>query len=195
LSAQADPKNWSHIAMSENYIGQIIMGGFNFAPAGYAFCNGQLMSINQNSTLFNLIGTTYGGDGQNTFALPNLQSQLPVHQGSGGGSAYVIGQTGGVANITLNQQQIPSHSHTFAATTATATTNAIAPNSLLATPAVANAALYAVSQSAPNPALVAQQLALGSCGNAGGSQPHSNLMPSLCITFCISLFGVFPSQS
>jgi microcystin-dependent protein len=182
--------------MSQNYIGQIIMGGFNFAPVGYAFCNGQLMSIAQNSALFNLIGTTYGGDGQNTFALPNLQSQLPVHQGQGLGlSPYVIGQTGGVTQVTLNQQQMPSHSHAFVATTANATTAAIASNSLLAAPAVANAALYAVSQSAPNPALVAQQLALGSCGNAGGSQPHSNLMPSLCITFCISLFGVFPSQN
>ena len=182
--------------MSENFVGQIIMCGFNFAPSGYALCNGQLMQISQNTALFSLIGTTYGGDGVQTFALPNLQSQLPVNQGQGPGlSPYVIGQTSGVNQVTLNQQQMPSHSHTFVATTATATTNAIAPTSLLAAPTVANAALYAVSQSAPNPALVAQQLALGSCGNAGGNLPHSNVMPSLTINFCISLFGVFPSRN
>jgi len=182
--------------MAQPFIGQITMAGFNFAPVGYAFCNGALMSISQNTTLFQLIGTTYGGDGVQTFALPNLQSQLPVHQGQGPGlSNYVMGQTGGVANVTLNPLQIPSHSHTLFATSANATTAAIASNSLLAAPTVANAALYAVNQSPPNPALVPQQLAPGSCGTAGGSLPHSNLMPSLCITFCISLFGVFPSQS
>jgi len=182
--------------MSQNYLGQIIMGGFNFAPAGYALCNGQLMDISQNAALFQLLGTTYGGDGQNTFALPNLQSQLPVNQGEAPGlSPYVIGQTGGTADVTLTQQQIPSHNHAFVATTADATASAIASNSMLATPTVANAALYAVSQSSPNPALVAQQLAANSCGIAGGSLPHTNLMPSLCITFCIALVGVFPSQN
>lgn len=182
--------------MSQPFVGQIAMVGFNFAPVGWFLCNGALLSISEFSTLFNLIGTTYGGDGQNTFALPNLQFQLPVNQGGGPGlSGYVMGQTGGVANVTPNQLQIPSHSHTFVATTATATTNAIGPNSLLAAPAVANAALYAVSQPGPNnPALVAQQLASGSCGNAGGSQPHSNLMPSLTINFIIAWTGVFPSQ-
>lgn len=183
--------------MSQPFLGQIIMVGFNFAPVDWALCNGQIMPIDQFSALFNLIGTTYGGDGQTTFALPNLQGQLPVHQGVAPGlSSYVMGQTGGVTAVTLTPSQMPSHSHTFVATTATATTAAIASNSLLATPAVANAALYAVGQPAPNnPALVAQQLALNSCGSAGGSQPHSNLMPSLSINFCIALFGVFPSQN
>jgi microcystin-dependent protein len=183
--------------MSQPYVGQISMVGFNFAPVGWYFCDGSLLPISEFAALFNLIGTTYGGDGQNTFALPDLRFRLPVNQGAGPGlSNYVMGQTAGVANVTLNQLQIPSHSHTFIATTATATTNAIAPNSLLAAPAVANAALYAVSQPAPNnPALVAQQLASASCGNAGDSQPHSNLMPSLTINFIISAFGVYPSQS
>jgi microcystin-dependent protein len=183
--------------MSQPFIGQIAMVGFNFAPVDWALCNGQLLPISEFDALFNLIGTTYGGDGQTTFALPNLQFQLPVNQGQGPGlSPYVMGQMGGVTDVTLTQLQIPSHSHAFVATTATATTAAIASNSLLATPEVTNAALYAVSQPAPNnPALVAQQLASGSCGNAGGSQPHSNLMPSLTINFIIALAGIFPSQS
>ena len=110
--------------------------------------------------------------------------------------SIVNGRNRRCRNVTLNQLQIPSHSHTLVATTATATTNAIAPDSLLAAPSVTNAALYAVSQPAPNnPALVAQQLASGSCGNAGGSQPHSNLMPSLTINFIIAFVGVYPSQS
>jgi microcystin-dependent protein len=182
--------------MAQSYLGQIVMAGFNFAPRGYALCNGQTLSIQQNTALFSLLGTTYGGNGTSTFALPNLQSQFPVHQGQGPGlSPYVIGQTSGTTSVTLNTQEIPSHNHAFVATTASATTAVIASNSLLATPTAASATLYAVSQSAPNPPLVAQQMAPNSCGVAGGSQPHNNLMPSLCITFAIALAGVFPSRN
>ena len=170
------------------------MISFNFAPKGWAFCNGQLLPINQNQALFSLVGTYYGGDGRTDFGLPNLQSSVPVHQGTGQGlENYIVGQTGGSETVTLTQSTVPSHSHFFNVTTATATSAAIESNLVPATPTATNASAYAVSQSPPG--LVAETLAPGTCTLAGGSQPHLNLMPSLVINFCIALQGIFPSRN
>lgn len=171
--------------MSQPYVGEIRMFGGNFAPAGWNFCNGQLLSIAEFSTLFNLIGTTYGGDGQQTFGLPNLQGRVPVHQGSGGMSNYVIGQLGGVETVTLSTNQIPGHSHAAAVSTAPGTQPGPGANLLAAS---ADTALYTAD--APNVSLNS-----GTVAAAGGSQPHDNMQPYLGVSFIISLFGVFPSPS
>jgi microcystin-dependent protein len=167
------------------------MFGGNFAPAGWAFCNGALMPISENDALFTLIGTTYGGDGQETFALPDLQGRLPLHQGQGPGlSNYVIGQTGGVESVTLTTNQIPNHNHGFIASSATASSTA-ALNQTLAQPTTID--LYRPSTSPATPPNAT--LNAVSVGPAGGSQPHDNMQPFLCISFIISLFGIFPTQS
>ena len=151
------------------------------------------MPINQNQALFSLLGTTYGGDGRTTFALPNLQSQVPIHFGQGPGlSPYVLGQVGGVATVTLNTATIPTHTHAFNVTTANAGAAAIGNTLLPAEPTVANAAFYAVPGA---PTLETQTMAANSVGTAGGSQPHNNMMPSLCINFIISITGIFPSRN
>jgi len=167
--------------MSSPFIGEIRMFGGNFAPVGWAFCNGQLMPIDQNDALFNLIGTTYGGDGQTTFALPNLQSRVPVHVGPG----FALGQTGGVETVTLTTSQIPAHSHVPQCNSGTG--NAQGPGgNVWAQPSTGT--IY--DNTAPS--LVMDPAALGS---AGGSQPHDNMIPFLVINFILSLFGVFPSQT
>ncbi len=171
--------------MSQAYVGEIRMFGGNFAPFGWDFCNGQLLSISENPTLFQLIGTTYGGDGQNTYGLPNLQGRVPVHQGSNGMSDYVIGELGGVEDVTVNGNQIPAHSHTALVSTAPGAQPGPGANLLAASAATA---LY--SADAPNVSLNG-----GTVAQAGGSQPHDNLQPFQCVSFIISLFGVFPSQS
>lgn len=175
--------------MSSPFLAQISMMGSNFAPKGWAQCNGQLLPINQNQALFSLLGTAYGGDGRVNFALPNLQSRLPIHMGQG----HVIGETGGTPTVTIGQTTMPAHGHLFNVTTASASAAAVGATLLPAVPAVANAAFYADNKASP--ALQLQTLAAGSCGNTGGSQPHNNLMPSLCITFIIALQGIFPSQN
>jgi microcystin-dependent protein len=161
------------------------MFGGNFAPAGWAFCSGQLMPISENDALFTLIGTTYGGDGQETFGLPDLQGRLPMHMGTGPGlSTRTIGEMGGVETVTLTTQQIPIHNHAPLA---------VAGSGNQATPqngVWAGAAASRYSSSAPN--LAMNPLLVGI---AGGSQPHDNMMPYLAISFIISLFGVFPTQS
>ena len=168
----------------------------NFAPRGYAMCNGQILPIAQNQALFALLGTTYGGNGISTFALPNLQSQLPVHFGQGPGlSNYVQGQTGGTSTVTIDQTTMPTHNHLLNATTTGATAAAIANNLIPATPTVANAFLYASPPVAGQPALVPQAMSPGTIAQAGGSQAHNNLMPSLCISFVIALQGIFPSRN
>jgi microcystin-dependent protein len=159
------------------------MVGFTFAPAGWQFCNGQLLSISNYSTLFNLIGTTYGGDGQNTFALPDLRGRTPIHTGTGGGQTYALGQQGGVENVTLTTAQLPVHNHPFTVQgggggSLTPTGNFLAGSTL--------------GQFAPTPANSASANVLGL---TGGSQPHNNLMPYLTVNFVISLFGVYPSQN
>jgi microcystin-dependent protein len=183
--------------MSEVYLGQIIMFAGNFAPRGTALCNGQLMSIQQNAALFAVLGTFYGGDGQTTFALPNLQSQVPVHQGNGNGlSSYVIGQAGGVATVTINASTTPPHTHTLDATRTTANNSTISPSVLPGVPTAANPGaspeFYANPGAVP---LTPNLLAAAVCSLAGGSQPHTNQMPTLGITFIIALAGIFPSRN
>ena len=171
--------------MSQPFVGEIRMFGGNFAPAGWSFCDGQLLAISENDTLFNLIGTTYGGDGQTTFALPDLRGRLPLHLGTGGGSTYVLADEGGAESVTLTSGQIPAHSHTFVATTNIANQNSAAGN-LLAQPAVIQEYF---------PSSGTSSLSNSSMGLTGGSQPHSNIQPFLAINFIISLFGIFPSQT
>jgi microcystin-dependent protein len=170
--------------MSDPYVGEIRMFGGNFAPAGWAFCNGQTLPISENETLFQLIGTTYGGDGQETFGLPDLQGRLPVHQGAG----LTLGEAGGVESVTLTTQQMPTHNHTMLGSTAGATssdpTNAV-PASL---PQQVNRTAYGLD---PPPTTLSQS----SLSPDGGSQPHDNMMPYLAVSFIISLFGIFPPQN
>jgi microcystin-dependent protein len=155
----------------------------NFAPAGWMLCDGQLLPISENETLFQLIGTTYGGDGQSTFALPDLRGRIPLHFGGD----YAIGASGGAETVTLTTQQIPAHSHAPQATANFA--NAASPqNNLPAAASVANVDAYGTDQpTAP--------VSPTSVDTTGGSQPHTNLQPYLCINFIISLFGIFPSQT
>jgi microcystin-dependent protein len=167
------------------------MFGGNFAPAGWAFCSGQLMPISENETLFNLIGTTYGGDGQETFALPNLQSRVPIHQGPG----FVIGQAAGAETVTLTTNQIPAHSHNPMAQSNPGTgsvkdpgSNVLADDVLGSTP---DPLVYAYAAAGANQ----RTLASSAVASSGGSQPHDNMIPFLCVNFIISLFGVYPSQT
>ncbi|HEY1979771.1 MAG TPA: tail fiber protein [Xanthobacteraceae bacterium] len=183
--------------MGTPYLGQISMFGGSYAPSGWAMCNGQLISISQNTALYSLLGTSYGGDGVQTFGLPNLQSRLPVHIGQGTGlSPYALGQNGGTSTVTLNTTTMPAHTHTLDATQALATSLKIGTALLPAqiTGPNANPELYAnpvTGQPAPQP----QAMANGTCGMTGGSQPHDNMMPSLCITFIIALSGAYPTRS
>ena len=166
--------------MSQPFVGEIRMFAGNFAPVGWAFCQGQLLAISENETLFNLIGTTYGGDGQNTFALPNLASRVPVHVGPG----FALGQAAGAETVTLTTSQIPAHSHV---------PQCFSNPGNLASPAGgvwANTNPTTIYDNNP-PTNAMAPTALGS---AGGSQPHDNMIPFLVINFIISLFGVFPSQ-
>ena len=168
--------------MSSPFVGEIRMFAGNFAPAGWMFCQGQLLPISENETLFNLIGTTYGGDGTSTFALPNLQSRVPVHMGAG----LVLAETGGEETVTLTTSQIPAHSHVPQCNSNPGTADSPSGNVW----AVANPSVTIYSNVAPSlnmdPAAV---------GSAGGSQPHDNMVPFLVINFIISLFGVFPSPT
>ena len=171
--------------MGQPYVGEIRLFGGNFAPAGWMFCAGQLLPISEYETLFNLIGTTYGGDGQSTFALPDLQGRLPMHMGTGNGlSSRTIGEKGGVETVTLTAQQIPLHTHPALA---------VSGNGNQATPqngVWAGSTTSRYSSSAPNLAMNNTLV-----GSTGGSQPHDNLMPYLTISFIISLFGVFPQPN
>ncbi len=155
----------------------------NFAPAGWMFCEGQLLSIEENEPLFILIGTTYGGDGESTFALPDMRGRIPIHQGSG----FILAQTGGVEEVTLTVAQIPSHTHTFGANNNSG--GGTSPSgSVLGRNAATSA--YTTDTSVGFSALNA-----GSIQSKGGSQPHENMAPFLCVNFIISLFGIFPSQN
>lgn len=167
--------------MAQPYVGEIRIFAGNFAPAGWMFCEGQSLPISENETLFNLIGTTYGGDGQETFALPDLRGRIPVHQGNG----FNLAETGGVEEVTLTVSQIPAHSHAFTATTTPGTQSSPSGNRLSQS---RNVVPYI--NEAPNTPLRA-----GAVGSVGGSQPHTNLQPYLCVNFIISLYGIFPSQT
>jgi len=165
--------------MSSPFIGEIRIFGGNFAPAGWAFCDGTLIPIADNDTLFNLIGTTYGGDGQTNFALPDLRSRVPIHVGPG----FALAQNAGVETVTLTTGQIPSHNHVPQANSGTGSQTS---------PAGAVWAESALNEFSANvPAVTMAPTALGP---AGGSQPHDNMMPFVGVNFIISLFGVFPSQ-
>ena len=181
--------------MSQPYLSQITMFGGNFAPKQYAFCNGQLLSIQQNAALFALIGTTYGGNGTTNFALPNLQSCLPLSWGQGPGlSNYVLGQAGGSQNVTLNQNDVPPHTHFLMASKSTQdTTSASVNGNVPGSPPSMSAVLYA--NPGGSPPLVPKTMAANACSVTGSTQPHPNLMPSLCISFCIALQGAFPSRN
>lgn len=170
--------------MSQPFIGEIRMFAGNFAPVGWAFCNGALIPISENDALFNLIGTTYGGDGQNTFALPNLQSCVPVHVGPG----FALGQSGGAESVTLTTSQIPAHSHLAMCSASPGTQTGPGGNFW----ALPNPSITIYNSVPPAPTLAMGPTAIGS---TGGSQPHDNMIPFLVINFIISLFGVFPSQS
>lgn len=167
--------------MAQPYVGEIRMFAGNFAPAGWMFCEGQLLPISEYETLFNLIGTTYGGDGQSTFALPDLRGRLPMHQGNG----FTLAETGGVEEVTLTVSQIPAHSHPLLAN-ASPGTNAAPQNSVMAK--TTTGFLYINENTTGNMAATA-------IGPVGGSQPHNNFQPYLCVDFIISLFGIFPSQT
>lgn len=167
--------------MAQPYVGEIRMFAGNFAPAGWMFCDGQLLPISENETLFTLIGTTYGGDGQSTFGLPDLRGRLPIHQGNG----FILAETGGAEEITLTVQQIPAHTHPFVASNAVANDPNPANNTLGESSAIS---LY--QSASPNAPMAPQMIS-----SVGGSQPHTNFQPYLCINFIISLFGLFPQQN
>jgi microcystin-dependent protein len=158
------------------YLGEIRMFGGNFAPVGWAFCNGQLLAISENDALFTLLGTQFGGDGQSTFGLPDLRGRVPIHQGSG----FVIGQSGGAETVTLTASQLPAHSHSVRL--AIGGTPTADPSGSL------------VAAAGPNLFATGPATTLSTSAN-GGSQPHDNMAPFLGISFIIALFGIFPSQT
>lgn len=167
--------------MAQPYVGEIRMFAGNFAPAGWMFCAGQLLPISENETLFQLIGTTYGGDGQSTFALPNMQGRLPIHQGNG----FILAETGGAEEVTLTVSQIPAHTHPFLtsgnlSSSANPTNNVVAKSN--------DVDVYFEDTTTLN---MRTQIV----SSTGGNQPHNNFQPYLCIDFIISLFGIFPSPT
>jgi microcystin-dependent protein len=172
--------------MSEPFVGEIRMFGFGFAPQGWAQCNGQLLPINQNQALFSLLGTTYGGDGRTTFALPDLQSRVPVGQGQSPGlSSYAEGQAGGAETVTLAATQLPGHTHPVKASSSTADSDQPEGRTL------ARSASHSYTAK-PDASTV---MNVDMLGDAGGSQPHDNIQPYLAVNFCIALIGIFPSRS
>ena len=167
--------------MAQPYVGEIRMFGGNFAPAGWMFCEGQLLPISENETLFQLIGTTYGGDGQETFALPDLRGRIPIHQGNG----FILAETGGAEEITLTVNQIPAHGHAMIASLNNA--GGSSPTNNLTGQVGASQIYREVAPASP--------LAPQAVSSTGGSQPHTNFQPYLCVDFIISLFGIFPSPT
>ena len=168
--------------MAQPYVGEIRMFAGNFAPAGWMFCEGQLLPISENETLFQLIGTTYGGDGESTFALPDLRGRIPIHQGNG----FILAETGGAEEITLTVNQIAAHSHPGLATASVASDP--------------NPGNQVVAESRPGSNgyyedIPSGNMAATAVSSVGGSQPHTNFQPYLCVDFIISLFGIFPSPT
>ena len=173
--------------MANQYLGEIRMVGFNFAPVGWALCNGQLMNISQNTALFSLLGTTYGGNGTITFGLPNLQGRVPVHQGSNGFASYVLGQLSGAESVTLLNNNMPIHNHLVNCNSAGGN-QATPGGGLLAVESTGTSSDYttAAADSTMNPAMI---------GTAGGNVPFSIVQPYLCVSFIIALTGIFPSRN
>lgn len=169
--------------MSSPYVGEVRLFGGNFAPAGWAFCQGQLLAISENPVLFQLIGTTYGGDGQVSYALPDLRGRVPLHQGQGQ-TVHVIGELGGAENVTLTTGQMPGHSHALGADTAA---------SSITTPA--GALLASTTVNSYDNSAAGTLMSASAIGSAGGSLPHDNMAPTVVLNYIIALFGVFPSQA
>ena len=174
--------------MAQPFVGEIRMFAGNFAPSGWLFCEGQLLPISENEVLFQLIGTTYGGDGESTFALPDLRGRVPIHQGQGSGlSSYQIGENGGVESVALSAQQIPSHTHPALCVTSGGSATSDPANALWQnSDSLQYSDLPADSFMGANPIMTTP---------VGGSQPHENEIPYLCINYIISLFGIFPQPS
>jgi microcystin-dependent protein len=175
--------------MTEPYLGQLAPLAFTFAPKGWAFCAGQVLPINQNTALFSLLGTQYGGNGQTTFALPDLRGRVPMHFGAG----FVQGQVGGEETVTLNTNELPAHGHTFSGTSSPANVKRPVTNSALAQSTTSAGVTPGDSFYAPPGATVA--LNANTVATVGGSQPHTNLQPFLVISWCIALQGIFPSRN
>jgi microcystin-dependent protein len=174
--------------MSEPFLGEIMIVGFNFAPRGWAYCDGQILPINQNQSLYSLLGTTYGGDGRTTFALPDLRSRTPVHKGEG----ISLSQKGGTETVTLTASEMAAHTHAIKGTSATADKGAVGPN--------ADRGYATVPQTEPNDIIYGSaanmvSLASGLMPNAGGSQAHNNMQPYLTLGYVIALQGLFPSRN
>lgn len=179
--------------MAEPFLSEIRIFSFVFAPKGWALCNGQLLPINQNQALFSLLGTTYGGNGQTNFALPNLQGKVPIHEGSG----HTLGESAGAYAVTINLQSMPTHQHGFSKNSCVDSTTA---NATVGDPTGAfwaNNGKTAYSTTDPNPANPINTGAMhpSTVSNVGGSQPHTNIQPFLTLNFCIALQGIFPSQT
>jgi microcystin-dependent protein len=168
--------------MAQPYVGEIRIFAGNFAPAGWMFCDGQLLPISENETLFQLIGTTYGGDGESTFALPDLRSRIPIHQGSG----FILAETGGAEEITLTVNQIPAHTHPFVGSTNVSQDTS--PSGKVV--GQASGGILNYIQDVPD-----TDMSPNAVTTVGGSQPHTNLQPYLCVNYIISLFGIFPSPT
>ena len=178
--------------MSTPYIGEIRMFGFGTrgAPNGWQACDGSLLAISEYDTLYVVIGTTYGGDGQNTFAVPDLRGRLPVHQGTGPGlSSYVMGQRAGTETVTVLPTQMPTHTHTLAATSAAASTGT--PGTTVLPGAVSGQTAYLTDITGAT----AFSMSAAATSLAGGSQPHENCMPTMTVQYCIATQGIFPSQN
>lgn len=174
--------------MADSFVGEIRMFAGNYAPEGWAMCNGQLLNIAENEVLFALIGTTYGGDGQTNFALPDLRGRIPVHMGTNPrtGTNFSLAQAAGVENVTLPLNQLPAHSHTAVAQSNTDNTVTSPTNNVWA----ASPVVKQFSSNQPDTVMNSQSLS-----SVGGNQPHGNMMPYLTVSFIISLYGIYPSQS
>ena len=170
--------------MSEPFLAEIRMVGFNFAPRGWAFCDGQILPIQQNQTLYSLLGTTYGGDGRTSFALPDLRGRTPIHVGASNGTSHLLGSKSGEETVTLTEAEMPSHTHTLNATNTAG--NSDQPENHVYAQASGN--VYGAFGTANN-------LATESVSNAGGGQAHNNMQPYLAVNFCIALQGLFPSRN
>ncbi|MEM9059364.1 MAG: tail fiber protein [Pseudomonadota bacterium] len=172
--------------MSEPFVGEIRMFGGNFAPRGWALCQGQLLPVSQNDALFSLLGTIYGGDGRTTFALPDMRGRIPIHRGRGPGlSDRRLGSKGGAESVTLTTNELPAHGHTFNAVSALATSTAVQKDRTFAK---AGQQLYVEDEDRVG-------MTSGSITPTGGGQPHSNMMPTQCVNYIIALFGIYPSRS
>lgn len=168
------------------FIGEIRIFAGNFAPAGWMFCEGQLLPISENETLFVVIGTMYGGDGQETFALPDLRGRLPIHAGSFGGSTFAQGESAGVEEVTLTVNQIPVHTHAQLCSDGSGVNSSNPANAVAAPSDLSQFSTLGATVQMGTPTMLSDPV--------GGSQPHTNFMPYLCLNFIISLFGIFPQQ-